>query len=441
MDDNLSLTDQVSLIREVFAYTRRFRRSTFVIKIDCSIIDEPGFPVLARDISLLKGNGIRIIIIPGARERIDQILNTYNISCDEVNGIRVTPPEAIPFIKMAAFDTANKVMTALSAFGENAVIGNWVKARAYGVIDGRDFLNSGKVEKINSQMLEKLLDEDLIPIIPSIGWNSTGLPYNIGSDDLALATALQMQAGKLFYIGKSDILYSPPYNVAPGTGVAADGRISKMNAKAARDFLEANRELPGRHVLDCSIQACENGIDRVHILDGKIEGVILKEIYSSLGSGTMIYTNIYESIRPMEEEDVTAILTLMAPLIEKGLLINRTREDILNKKEHYAVYSIDNMIHGCAALIPFGKDHGEIAGIAVDPLYNHLGIGKRLVSYFVEQAREKGMRSVFVLTTEAVDWFLAHGFSTATLEDLPAEKQKSYNNRRNSRILMMDTGI
>ncbi len=436
--DNIKLKDQVSLIREVFAYTHRFKKSTFVIKIDSSIIDEPSFPVLARDISLLKGNGIRIILIPGARERMDEILDRYNIHCEMHQGIRITPPEAMPFIRMAAFDTANKIMTALSAYGENAVIGNWVKARSIGVRDGVDFLQSGKTEKIKSKTIEKLLDEDLIPILPSIGWNSTGIPYNISSDDLAQKTALQMDAKKLFYITGDDILMSPPCLAGRDTNISSEGRISKMDTGGAREFLELNKTLKNRHILECAVDGCEKGIDRVHILDGRIEGVILKEIFSSLGIGTMIHANMYESIRAMKNDDVAGILSMMKPLIDKGLLVNRNREDLLTNKDYYTVYSMDNMIHGCASLIPFSNATGEIAGIAVDNSFNHLGIGKKLIKYLLTKGAEQGLKRIFVLTTEATDWFLSHGFRSISINELPRERQKTYNNKRNSRILMID---
>ena len=435
--DNKKLKDQVSLIREVFAYTHRFKKSTFVIKIDSSIIDEPTFPVLARDISLLKGNGIRIILIPGARERMDEILNRYNISCEKENGIRITPPEAIPFVKMAAFDTANKVMTALSAYGENAVIGNWVKARSMGVVDGIDFMNTGKVEKIKSKTIKKLLDEDLIPILPSIGWNATGIPYNISSDDLALNAASQLDAKKLFYITDNEILQSPPYEVAVGTNISKGGRISKMDVHAAREFLKLNSSLDDKHILNSAIEACNKGTDRVHILDGRIEGVILKEIFSSLGIGTMIHTNIYESIRSMNAGDVAGILSLMKPLFDKGILVNRSKEDLLAHQDYYSVYSMDNMIHGCASLVPFGNEFGEIAGIAVDSSFNHLGIGKKLITFLLERGEKIGMKHIFVLTTEATDWFLSHGFRSVSRDELPADRQKTYNHKRNSRILMI----
>jgi amino-acid N-acetyltransferase len=96
------------------------------------------------------------------------------------------------------------------------------------------------------------------------------------------------------------------------------------------------------------------------------------------------------------------------------------------------------MVHGCASLIPYGQNYGEIAGIAVDFSFNHLGIGKKLVSYLLEKALKIGMKHVFVLTTEATDWFLEHGFRNISREELPLERQETYNNKRNSRILMID---
>ena len=102
------------------------------------------------------------------------------------------------------------------------------------------------------------------------------------------------------------------------------------------------------------------------------------------------------------------------------------------------VYSMDNMIHGCASLIPFSNATGEIAGIAVDNSFNHLGIGKKLIKYLLTKGAEQGLKRIFVLTTEATDWFLSHGFRSISINELPRERQKTYNNKRNSRILMID---
>ena len=123
------LKEQVEIIRQAFGYIDQFKNEIFVIKIDDVLISNPFFPVFIKDLVLLHKMGIRIILVPGARTRIDDILKTYKIECQSANGIRISPPEAIPLIKMAAFDVSNKIMTMLAENGAQAVIGNWVRLR------------------------------------------------------------------------------------------------------------------------------------------------------------------------------------------------------------------------------------------------------------------------------------------------------------------------
>ncbi|MFQ3621196.1 MAG: amino-acid N-acetyltransferase, partial [Spirochaetales bacterium] len=181
--------DQVETIREVFQYLRQFSGTTFVIKIEFPLIQDTHFPVLIKDVALLHYAGIRIILVPGAKERIDEILKDYHIENQIIHGIRVTSHEAMPFIKMAAFDVANRLMTSLSASSINAVIGNWVRARGIGVVEGIDFQSAGRVDRVYTEELRKVLDDRFIPILPCIGWSSIGRPYNISSNELAVVTA------------------------------------------------------------------------------------------------------------------------------------------------------------------------------------------------------------------------------------------------------------
>ena len=88
---------------------------------------------------------------------------------------------------MAAFDVCNRIMTQLSAHRVNAVIGNWVRARSMGVINGVDYLSTGRVSRVDTQTIRTILAEGHIPIFPCIGWSSTGEPFNISSDELAVA--------------------------------------------------------------------------------------------------------------------------------------------------------------------------------------------------------------------------------------------------------------
>jgi amino-acid N-acetyltransferase len=141
--ENERLREHVDTIREVFSYLKQFRGTTFVVKIDYTVVNDSLFSVLVKDLAMLHEAGIRIAIAPSAKERIDEVLATYAVPYELIKGIRVTSEEAIPFIKMAAFDVSNRVMTMLSANGITAVIGNWVRARGIGVIDGVDYQSAG----------------------------------------------------------------------------------------------------------------------------------------------------------------------------------------------------------------------------------------------------------------------------------------------------------
>ena len=93
--------DRVDTIREVFSYLKQFRGTTFVVRIDNTVLDDPLFSVLVKDISLLHEAGIRVALVPSAKERIDEVLKRYEVQYTVINGVRVTSEEAIPFIKMA----------------------------------------------------------------------------------------------------------------------------------------------------------------------------------------------------------------------------------------------------------------------------------------------------------------------------------------------------
>src|SRR5215813_10332686 len=129
---------------------------------------------------------------------------------------------------------------------------------------------------------------------------------------------------------------------------------------------------------------------------------------------------------------------LMQPLIEEGILINRTEEDLMARHGDFVVYSIDDVVHACGALHDYGEGQAEIAAIATNPVYSHLSMGRKIVSYLIEKAAKMGMRRVFVLTTRAIDWFEQLGFIEADLDSLPAKKRETYNHARKSRIFALE---
>jgi amino-acid N-acetyltransferase len=443
--DGAKLREQVELIREAFLYANRFQGRTFVFQIEAGVITGPGFSSLVRDIVLLRQLGIHIVIVAGAASRINEVLTHYGVDWRMEGELRVVSPDATPFIKMAAFDTANRVMTLLAGQRSNAVIGNWARARAVGVRDGVDYGDAGVVERINAEMVRQVLDQGTVPIFPCIGWNAAGKPYNISSRELAVVISGALVSSKLFFLtdGVPPIARAD-YELPSGVEALDGERISRMTVAEAREFVQANEGArPGDTGIALVRHACEAaglGVERTHIVDGTTEGVILKEIFSNMGVGTMVHANVYQSLRRMERDDVPDVLRLIKPLAADGYLVPRREEDVVAALDDFVVYEVDGAIHGCGALHPFGEQMAEIAALAVDESYKHLGIGRRMVSFLLERAKEQGLRRVFALTTRTSDWFLQFGFRRGSTGDIPESRREQYDRARNSRIYLYELG-
>src|SRR5215470_14724122 len=438
--DEIKHREQVDLIREVFYYQSRFDGKTIVLKIDYPILNVPHFSQLLKDLAMLRATGIEIILVPGAREWIDAVLKEYDIESEYIDGVRIATQDSIPFIRMAAFDVANRLMTLLTAFQANAVIGNFIRARGLGVVDGVDFQHAGVVEKILKEPLQQILNQGMIPIFPCIGWNAAGKPYNLESNDIAMAVSEALQAEKLFFVTDSDGFMDTRFKLPPGLVKNSDGRVARLSLEEAEEVLNLNVDNPDPDLkyLALALTACRNGTERAHVVDGRMEGAILREIFSNLGIGTMVYGNEYESIRSMKTDDIGDVLRLMQPLMEEGILIKRTEDDLMAQQGDFVVYSIDDVVHACGSLHDYGEGQAEIAAIATDPVYSHLSMGRKILSYLVEKAERMGLTRVFVLTTRTVDWFEQMGFVEASLESLPPRKRDAYNHARKSRIFALD---
>jgi len=432
---------QVDLIREAFYYQSRFDGTTMVFKIDFPVTEDPQFKYLMKDLALLAQTGIRIVIVPGAKEWIDAVLKEYDIESSYEGPIRITTEDAIPFVKMAAFEVATRYMTELSASRVDAVIGNFVRARGIGVVKGVDFAHSGMVDKIQVDSLKRLMDLGMVPILPCIGWSPAGKPYNLPSDEIALAACEALGAVKFFIVSNRPPISSETCTIPDSVLPGPSNRIARLTPQEAEEILKLNPEQadgPTLRELALAIRACRLGVERVHIVDSRIEGAVLRELFSNLGVGTMVYADEYESIRPLKTGDVTEVLRLMGPLMEKGILLQRNAEHILEKIDDYVVYEVDGSVHACGALHDWGEAQGEIAALATDPNYTDLGLGRRIVGFLIDRARNRGFRRVFELPTRTHDWFEYLGFREIPVEALPEKKRRVYNQERRSKAFALD---
>ena len=445
-----NLSESAKQIRDVINYIKIFKDALAVIHIDDQIIDSALLPSLIHDIALIHQAGLKVIVAPGARKQISEILDGAKIEWKIQKGSRVAPESAMPLIKTAAFDVANTIMNHFAGENRTAVIGNWVKARAKGVLDGTDYGTAGEIDKLKIDVIKQTLDDGFIPIFPCIGWNDLRKPYNISSAELAQQIACGLKAQKLFYILPDPKISKNEFSLPDSVHLSDDGNIPAMNLAEAEEILRMNGDCgteANEHraqilsLLCLAKDACKKGVDRVHILNGKIDGILPCEIFSGIGSGTMVYNNGYGDLRAMQPQDIPSVLSLMNPFVQKGILLERTAKQLKADLDSYIVYNVDEGIHACAALKVYqesgasgASSQAEICAVAVDPAYGNMGVGPKIVNYLLDKARAKKIKSVFVMTTQTADFFEKLGFAPDSIDSIPAERKKLWNPERGSKV-------
>ena len=449
--DNSEVFQKAEQIRDVIRYLRLFKGSTAVVHIDDTIIDSPYFASHIRDLCLIQEAGLKIIIVPGARKRINEILNQANISWQMKNSCRITDENAMPLIKMAAFDVSNRVMTSFAAEKRTAVIGNWVRARGKGINLGIDYGTAGEIDKIQVDAVNSVLENGFIPIFPCIGWSLSGKPYNISSSQLATTLAVKLKANKLFFLTQNTTINAQNFLIPPNSSFIKEKSIPAMNLEEVSAFINLNENaletfenekksfvFQTLNLLRLSLSACRAGVSRVHILNGSFNGTLPCEIFSDFGSGTMIYEDNYGGIRSMTLNDIPDILNLIKPFVEEKILLPRTENDLIEQYKDYTVYELDSGIRACAALHFYENTQAEIASLAVDSNFTHLGVGPKIVNYLIEKAKNMNCKRIFVLTTRTADWFEQFGFSYCSIETLPEKRRAKWSPERGSKVLCMD---
>lgn len=437
----ISRNQKAQNIRSVIRYLQKFKNTLIVIYLDDEVINSPLFSSHIRDIALIHQAGLKVIIVPGSKKRIDQVLTDFNISWKYQNNIRITDEQAMPLIKMAAFDISNIIMTSLAENHITATIGNWVKARAIGVVNGTDFSTAGEIEKLNTNAINSVLENQFIPIFPCIGWSSTGKPYNISSISLAEQIAISLKAEKLFFVMMNAQINSSNFKIPKNIGLSDELEIPAMNLEELNLFFTENADSKNEKLLSLlkfASNACKNGVTRSHIINGSLDGAIPCEIFSDLGSGTMIYSNNYGKIRQMTQQDIPAVLSLMQPFVEKQILLPRTYENLFENVSDYIVYEIDGGIRACAALHNYDNKQAEILGVAVDISFSNLGIGPNLIKFLIQKTKSLKISTIFILTTKTSDWFESLGFKPDSLDSIPQERKALWTPERNSKVFRLN---
>ncbi|MBN1379122.1 MAG: amino-acid N-acetyltransferase [Gammaproteobacteria bacterium] len=427
----------IQWFRNAAPYINAHRGCTFVIEFGGEAILDNQFDELVSDIALLHSLGVKLVLVHGARPQIEQRLKEHGIESNYAMGLRITEQSSLSLIKEAvgiarieieAQFTRSLSNTPMSGTRIRVASGNLVTAKPYGVRDGIDYCYTGSVRRIEQAAIKSLLDADNIVLLSPLGYSATGETFNLRAEDIAAAAAVALNADKLIFMMEAEPLRDGKSNA-----------IRELHTSDAQLLLLKRKKLPQtvQHDLQSAIDACHQGVKRVHMITRKQSGALLQELYTRDGIGTLITAGRYEDLRPATIADVGGILQLISPLENTSHLVRRSREQLELEIDNFMVIERDGMIVGCSALYPYKNDKvGEIACLVVHPDYRGQARGTELLAKLEQQAGEYGLSRLFALTTHTLHWFRERGFHSAQLDSLPVKKRELYNYQRNSKVFV-----
>ncbi|MEG0031560.1 amino-acid N-acetyltransferase [Acinetobacter sp.] len=429
----------VHWFRHSAPYINAHRNKTFVIMFDGEAVQHDNFQHIIHDIALLHSLGIRLILVHGARPQINHNLKQSQLQTPFHQYRRVTTRESLGCVMNAVGSIRLQIEALLSMGLANSpmygaridvVSGNFVTAKPYGIRDGVDFQLTGEVRTVDTDAIQRHLDNHNIVLLGPTGYSTTGEVFNLLAEEVATRTAIHLKADKLIFLGKQHGLLNEHGQL--------QREISphKLDAQIEK-YQDSNPDIAVH--LRGAKKASTHGVHRVHLISYAYDGALVEELFTRDGSGTMITDAHYEEVRMANIQDVGGLINLLRPLEEEGILVYRSRERLENEIGQFAVIERDGMILACAALYPLPAAEGEIrsaeiACVAVDPSYRKSNRGSQILHYLEGKARSMGIQQLFVLTTRTAHWFLEHGFEMANVDELPNARQALYNYQRNSLV-------
>lgn len=409
-------------------YIQAHRNKTFVINFGGEALNDEHFQNLIHDFALLNSLGIRLVLVHGIRPQIDaRLKNLHHAACFH-NGLRITDDIALQCVKEAAGFVRVEIEAQLSMGLANSPManselkvasGNFVVAKPIGVIEGIDYAHTGAVRRINGAAIHTLLEQNNLVLISPIGYSPSGDVFNLSAEQVATAVSIALKADKLICLTEQSCINEHGNFIAQLT----TEELKKLSPSPLQ-----------RGVFQAAIESCNAGISRVHLINRHIDGALLQELFTHDGVGTLISSAPYEICRAATLNDIGGILELIKPLENQGILAKRSREKIEMEIADYIVIERDGLIIGCSALHCF-EGFAVLACLAVHSDYRGSARGQRLFVTALEKAKQRFVRTVFVLSTQTAQWFVERGFETCELSNLPDKLKALYNPARNSKIL------
>lgn len=278
--------EKAQVLIEALPYIQRFNRKIIVVKYGGSaMVDEELKKQVIQDVTLLKLVGFKPIIVHGGGKEISRWVNKVGMEPVFVNGLRKTDEATMEIAEMVLNKVNKSLVKLVEELGVRAV---GISGKDGGLLkvekklsNGEDIGFVGEITDVNPKILYDLLEKDFLPIVCPIGMDAEYNTYNINADDAACAIARAVQAEKLAFLTDIEGVYKDPDD--------KETLISELRVSDARELI-GDGYIGGGMLpkLNNCIDAIENGVSRVHILDGRIAHCLLLEIFTNKGIGTAI---------------------------------------------------------------------------------------------------------------------------------------------------------
>jgi amino-acid N-acetyltransferase len=418
-------------LRGILKYVPRFQDQIFIIALDGSIVADENFGNLLVDIAVLRSLAIKVVLVHGVSHQLQELSVMRNIPITDSYGSGVTDAATLDLAIRASSRVSHALVEGLTQNNLKCAVTNAIRALPTGILRGIDQQFTAKVERVDTEFILTLINKGIVPIVSPIGFGPDGRSLRVNSDLLAAELAEALHATKIIYL-------------TPAAGLEIDGEIKRdISVEALRSILKDKSEQIGATSLSKAIhaiKAIENGIPRVHIVDGRVFDGLLNEIFSNEGVGTLIYGNDYQQIRKANRRDVRQIYNLTRGAVRREELIYRTQQAIEKNIDQFYVFEIDENIIACVSLYfyPDKPQLAEVGSLYVLPFYQNRNIGRKMVDYACMMAKERGATTIVALSTQSYSFFTSIlNFEETDKEMLPEARLKLYEESgRNPKVLV-----
>lgn len=407
-------------LRASLPYLEKFYNEIFVIKFSGYTLEQDNISSILDDLILLRRIGIKIIIIHGVAPQVNNLIKQSGKTGGYKDGTIKINSTTFPIAQRAISSTNWDLLTKLSNYGSDflPITGHFLTARRKSTPDKIAAKYTGVLKEVNLADLHNALDQNYIPIIPPLGVGKYGGLFLLDPNQIALEVSARMRATKLI------IITSENGNLKNHTE-----DLRQVSTLELKNWLNSDvniNQITKSH-LNALIDACERGVQRCHLLDSEIDGVLLGEILTSAGMGIMVTNHSFQRVRPAEMSDVHMIGEILQKPMQETTVVPKSFHYLEEHIEDFIVFSVDTEVVACCELVPFDENQSvELATLAVKESHRNRGIGKKLIRAAIEQSIQHNRKLLFALSTQASHLFSSMGFTPLTPEQLPERKKEKY---------------